>query len=77
MKELIAVTFCGFASGYKFNVHWKAMKDNTDFHLESQVAEAKLSGNMNLQLGTNQMLTTSSMGVFAKMEELMDQQDKF
>ena len=53
------------------------MKDNTDFHLESQVAEAKLSGNMNLQLGTNQMLTTSSMGVFAKMEELMDQQDKF
>ena len=23
------------------------------------------------------MLTTSSMGVFAKMEELMDQQDKF
>ena len=40
MKKLIFVTICGFANGYKYNVHWKPMKDNTDFYLESQVAEA-------------------------------------
>ena len=53
------------------------MKDNTDFHLESQVAEAKLSASMNLQIGTNQMATSQSMGVFAKMEELLDNENKF
>ena len=77
MKQLVLVTFCGFIQGYKYNVHWRAMKDNTDFHLESQVAEAKLSASMNLQIGTNQMATSQSMGVFAKMEELLDNENKF
>ena len=77
MKQLVFLAFCGFSHGYKYNVHWKAMKDNTDFRLESQVAEAKLTANMNLQIGTNQMLTSTSTGVFAKMEELLDNEDKF